>query len=214
MDKLRNSIKNKKLACIANHLIINASFMSDLGLYRGKMGVVLFFYHYARYSGKSVYSDFGGELLREIYQEIHSEMPINFVFGLCGIGWGIEYLLQNDFIKGDSNDVLEDVDRKIMEKDVLRMKDNSFETGLAGISVYVDSRLKGNSLNSSNKKTLTFDNGYLDNLLKIEPQIKKAKPKDVLSEILKDSPDSEDIHNIMFGLRKGCAGVGLKMILQ
>ena len=28
---------------IANHLIVNSSFLDDLGLYHGKMGLVLFF---------------------------------------------------------------------------------------------------------------------------------------------------------------------------
>lgn len=42
------SDKDQILTRIANHLIINTSFMTDLGLYHGKMGIVLFFAHYAQ----------------------------------------------------------------------------------------------------------------------------------------------------------------------
>ena len=47
---------------IANHLIIQTSAMDDIGLYYGKIGIVLFFAHYARYTGCSVYEDFADEL--------------------------------------------------------------------------------------------------------------------------------------------------------
>ena len=183
--------------------------MNDLGLYHGKMGIVLFFAHYARYTGEAMYDDFAGELLDEVYEEIHTDLPINFEYGLCGIGWGIEYLFQNRFIEGDSNSVLEDVDKKIMERDVLRITDKSFETGLVGISLYVKARIKGRNL-----MDITFDNAYLENMRLVESQIKKTIPKDVLSEILKDSSDHDDILKMKLGLNNGCSGMGLKTILQ
>ena len=40
---------------IANHYLFYGSFYSDLGLYNGKMGMVIFFFHYARYTGNSLY---------------------------------------------------------------------------------------------------------------------------------------------------------------
>jgi hypothetical protein len=39
--KRKNTDEKEILTRIANHLIINASFLSDLGLYHGKMGIVL-----------------------------------------------------------------------------------------------------------------------------------------------------------------------------
>ena len=52
---------------IANHYLFYGSFYSDLGLYNGKMGMIIFFFHYARYTGNSLYEDFAGELLDDIY---------------------------------------------------------------------------------------------------------------------------------------------------
>ena len=53
---------------IANHLIIQTSAMDDIGLYYGKIGIVLFFAHYSRYTGCSVYEDFADELLDTIIE--------------------------------------------------------------------------------------------------------------------------------------------------
>ncbi|MDR1224275.1 MAG: hypothetical protein LBL07_15550 [Tannerella sp.] len=55
--KRKNTAKKELLVRIASHLIINASFLSDLGLYRGKIGVVLFFYKLGRYTGKNIGGD-------------------------------------------------------------------------------------------------------------------------------------------------------------
>lgn len=47
---------------IVNHLIINNSFSDNLGLFQGKMGIVIFFY-YSRYANNLLYEEFAGELL-------------------------------------------------------------------------------------------------------------------------------------------------------
>lgn len=117
---------------IADHQMLHGSFRRDLGVLNGKMGIVLFFFHYARYTGRVLYEDFAGEMLEEVIQELHSDLPIRFSDGLCGIGWGVEYLIQNAFIEGDSDEILEDLDQKIMEWDPRRATDLSFESGLEG----------------------------------------------------------------------------------
>jgi hypothetical protein len=114
---------------IADHQMLHGSFRRDLGVLNGKMGIVLFFFHYARYTGRVLYEDFAGEMLEEVIQELHSDLPIRFSDGLCGIGWGVEYLIQNAFIAGDSDEILEDLDQKIMEWDPRRATDLSFESG-------------------------------------------------------------------------------------
>ena len=132
---------------IADHQMLHGSFRRDLGVLNGKMGIVLFFFHYARYTGRVLYEDFAGEMLEEVIQELHSDLPIRFSDGLCGIGWGVEYLIQNAFIEGDSDEILEDLDQKIMEWDPRRATDLSFESGLEGVACYSSSRLKSNLRN-------------------------------------------------------------------
>lgn len=136
MDKDKNTI----LQQIANHLIINSSFLTDLSLYHGKMGIVLFFYNYARYTQNSIYEEFAGELLDEIFEEIHDYIGVDFENGLSGIGWGILYLFQNQYADGNPDDILEEIDRKIMEVNLLKVRDCSLERGLAGLSTYLSYR--------------------------------------------------------------------------
>jgi hypothetical protein len=126
---------------IINHQISTISFDKNLGLMNGKMGCAIFFFHYARYSKQLIYEDFAGELLDEIYEDISSETPIYFRNGLSGIAWGIEYLIHQEFVNGEPNEVLIDIDRKIMERDPLRITDYTLETGLEGIAWYILTRL-------------------------------------------------------------------------
>ena len=210
MDKNNSLYKDELLIKIANHLIINASFITDLGIYHGKMGIVIFFAHYARYKSNPIYNDFAAELLNDIYDDISANTPFFFEYGLCGIGCGIEYLYQNNFVEVVSEEVMEIIDKKIMEKDLLRITDKSFKTGLTGISFYVESRLKNKS---KNRKMHAFDESYLKKIKKFESKVVSSTPKDLLSEILKDLPDNDDVHSMPLGLNKGCSGIGLKMIL-
>ena len=135
-------MKDKLLQRIARYLMLHGSFTDDIGLLHGKTGIVIFFYHYARYTEKRIYNDFAEELIEEIYKEINVSTPLNFKDGLCGIAWGIGYLIQNDFIEADPDEVLEDLDKRIMEWDVRHISDCSLETGLTGIACYVISRMR------------------------------------------------------------------------
>ena len=125
---------------IIHHLILNASFTRNLGLLDGKMGICIFFYLYARQTGSKLYEELGGYLLDEIYKEIAQSASIGFAKGLCGVAWGIEYLIQNNFVEADRDEVLEELDLKILEKDVTRIKDFSLDNGLKGIAYYVINR--------------------------------------------------------------------------
>jgi hypothetical protein len=153
-----NNNEHPLLPRVVGHLMLHAGFISDTGLYHGKMGLVLFFVHYGRYTGNSLYDDFAGELLEDICEDIHTEMPTDFENGLCGIGWGIEYLLQNGFMEGDSDEVLSDIDKKIMERDIRRITDMDFRTGLAGISCYIQKRINSPCRSRMEKP---FDELYL-----------------------------------------------------
>jgi hypothetical protein len=133
--------KNQLLQRIARYLMLHGSFTENIGLLTGKTGIAIFFYHYARYTGKRIYNDFAGELIDEIYKEIHVNTPLNFNDGLCGIAWGIEYMIRNKFIDADPDEVLEELDKKIMEWDVRHIRDYSLKTGLAGIACYIVSRM-------------------------------------------------------------------------
>ena len=70
------------------YLTINSSFMGDLELFHGRMGIILFFVRYAHTTQSKHYEDFAVCLLDELYEEVHEDLPVNLENGLCGIGWG------------------------------------------------------------------------------------------------------------------------------
>lgn len=123
----------------ARSLMLRASFVHNLGLLNGKMGIAIFFYHYARYTKCKLYEQFAGELIDEMYEDMNRNVPLGFAHGLSGIAWGIAYLLKHQFVSADE-DVLQDLDERIVQADISRMDDLSIEYGLAGIACYVLSR--------------------------------------------------------------------------
>lgn len=143
-----------------NYQMLHASFYYDIGLFNGKMGCDIFLFHAARHVKSSLYEDYAGELFGEIFEDIHEDIPIGLSHGLCGIGWGTEYLARQGFLEGDTNDVLTKIDKKIMQTDPRRIVDYSLETGLEGIVCYVLSRL-----NSSFASKKPFDEIYIEDLL-------------------------------------------------
>lgn len=207
---------------IVPHILLNSSFVPDLGLFHGKMGIVLFFAHYARYTGNPIYDDFAGKLLDEIYEDITMDLPINLEYGLCGIGWGIEYLIQNKFMDGDANEILEEIDSRIMERDPRRIKDISLEKGLGGIAFYINTRLKS----KSNTQENIFDTEFIRDL---EKAVNKSKlnNQNIYSNVLNKNKNgllklltldlpilTNDITINPVGIYKGLSGIGLKCVRQ
>ena len=140
-EKINLTAEVEGLPSISRYLMLHGSFTHNLGLMNGKMGAVLFFYHYAKYTRKTLYRRFAGEMLNEIYQEITNAYPYNFGDGLCGIAWALVYLIRNGFVStDDEKDLLSDLDAKVMEWDVRRLNDASLETGILGLGHYILSR--------------------------------------------------------------------------
>ena len=61
---------------------LNALNIRDLGLFKGKIGIVVFLYNYYRYVDKKIYKIFADELLKDLYDEISSNSTVNFESGL------------------------------------------------------------------------------------------------------------------------------------
>ena len=141
-DRNEQYDSNSLLDQTARHFLFFGSYLRHIGLFNGKMGLIIFLFHYARHSGNSLYEDFAMELFEEINRDISAETPIGLGNGLCGIGWGILYLSQNGFIENNTNEILEEMDERIMEYDLTRMKDLSLENGFQGMALYLSERLK------------------------------------------------------------------------
>ena len=153
---------SSSLKQIADYNILHGLFEKKIGLLDGQMGMSIFFFYYSRYTDNSIYANFASELLDNVCVNLSYKTPITFADGLCGIGWGIELLKKEKFIDADTDTIFSELDDKIMERNVLRVKDYSLETGLRGILAFILSRLH----NGRSKGNLyaPFDELYLSNL--------------------------------------------------
>ncbi len=141
---------------IINTLLLNASFIDNIGLMHGKMGVSIFFFHLARQTKNQIYEDYAGELIDEIYEEITANTPLDFENGLAGIGWGIEYLVQNGFIDADTDEVLEEFDNRIFKELIYNTpKEIGLLNGIVGIGAYFLKRIQNLASNEDKITTLT-----------------------------------------------------------
>lgn len=109
-------------------------------------------------SQKEEYRTCSRFLVDSVMDQLTTTVSIDFANGLSGIGWGIEYLIQNNYMKGCGADILQNLDERIMQFDVTRFKDWSLEKGLLGILHYVLYHLQGANKSGSS----VFDDSYLD----------------------------------------------------
>ena len=86
------------------------------GLMNGRMGIVIFLFHYIRQTGDSSFEDVALNLLNGIQADIHIHSPLDYNNGLTGIGAGIEYLAQQGFLYIDTDEVLDDFDSMFAEQ--------------------------------------------------------------------------------------------------
>jgi hypothetical protein len=94
-------------------LLDELSKSGSMGLHDGKMGVALCYYKQYRITRDKVYLNKGRILLNYIAANIGEIKRYSFSDGLLGIGWGVEWLAQNKYLKADTNEVLCDMDDEI-----------------------------------------------------------------------------------------------------
>lgn len=133
----------KILQQIANTIVANLANTEPVGLFSGKMGLCLFLFRYARYSGSMVYEDIASELLDNVFNQLKPNMSPSIVDGLGGIGYGLTTLLKEGLLDSDPEDnLLEDID-KILLYDIRSsfMKELHNPNPLYSSGMYLLSRL-------------------------------------------------------------------------
>jgi hypothetical protein len=173
-------------------------------------------------------------MLKQVIQNVKPDSSYSFIFGLCGIGWGIEYLYQNKFIEGDTNEILEDFDKKIMEVNPLRIENIDKDYGFGGLVLYLLARLY---TIQQEKIFNPFDKEYLSSVYErvrsiIKQRIMTSDSIDIYlafinyyeKKSLIEKPEIYDIYSLLnrknipiqgmdLGLN-GCAGAGLRLIFD
>ena len=119
----------------------------DIGLISGKMGAVIFFFHYARYTGNKYYEDIAMAFLDDIQLQLQNRTETNYRHGVAGIGIAFDYLIENEFIAADKV-LFDNCDKLLLTADF--EKDFSLYDGLIGYGWYWLSRLNGKTKLNTN----------------------------------------------------------------
>lgn len=142
-------------------LLINSYNLPNLGLLSGKMGIALFFIHYSVKTKQPIFKDYAFDIIDKITNEINQYTTYGLDSGLAGIGWGVEYLLKNEYAKGIGVEICNEIDKKIMQTDPRRINDLSLETGLEGLLHYI---LLHTQEAIIKKTPLPFDHAYFEDI--------------------------------------------------
>lgn len=125
------------------------------GLMHGNIGLSIFFYHLAQETKNPKFERLADELLDKVFANLNTSGSADFENGFCGIGWGIEYLIQNGFAEGNADEILEELDNKVFkalhENNITSLE---LTNGLSGYLFYLISRLKKPSNSESMAKRI------------------------------------------------------------
>jgi hypothetical protein len=181
---------------IINSLLLHSSFSDNLGLFNGKMGIAIAFFHLFRQTGNTLYENYAGELIDEIYEEININTHFGFEEGIAGIGWGIDYLIKKQFIEADPDEVLADIDNRLTPYVYSFPSSLSLGNGLLGIGRYYLSRVQREDANEESARLLKNKQLLIFVLDEISRRVTNTttlynEPVSALNE--KDTPRSGDV---------------------
>ncbi|WP_420187415.1 hypothetical protein M1B74_01310 [Bacteroides pyogenes] len=113
---------------LVDYLLLNAYSVNSSGLYNGKAGISLALFETARFLQDEYIEEQAFDLLQESL--ITKNNDIGFENGLSGIGYVLLYLINNNFIDADFDELFGENHGKIEEKLILLrekgIKDNMF----------------------------------------------------------------------------------------
>ena len=135
-------MEKEYIKSVVDYLAIKGMSLNCNGLWYGRMGVVIFFHYYAKYTGTEQFKALAMELFKQVKSEIQRDMPANYARGMSGIGTSIEFLAQNEFL-GLKYESLKNVDARIFFWDIIskQHEDSSLSTGLTGFGQYFLTRV-------------------------------------------------------------------------
>ena len=142
-------------------LIVDSIGMNDIGLFDGKMGIVISLITYSRNNKLKCVEEMVDFLMEQLLESMTNISPLSFSNGITGIGWGIEYLIQNGYMPGCGADICSEIDKKLMSCDIRRVGDFSLEHGIYGWLHYIVAHIQG--ANRCGKQV--FDRMYIIDLL-------------------------------------------------
>lgn len=223
------------LSQLALYIRSITTYVHTGGLYYGRLGLILFFYHYASYSNNIEYVKLADQMLIDVMSGLYADIPIEIDSGLCGLGFFLCYLISKGFVEGEIDDVLSEVDKMIVAKTDLEMSDWSFESGILGVIYYVAYRYNSGTDSCNHIFNIKYRINLLNIIEKLEAHSDWICPNPSMLQRCKDAlngstftmdwfdfwhkavfalPISPSIGRWNYGLYNGCAGYGLSVMLN
>lgn len=106
------------------------------------MGKIIGFYRLYRQTAEEEWEEKAEVLLDEVMENCSLELPVTYGDGLCGVGVGIEYLLQEGFVEGDADEILWQIDCRVFNTINSRAIGTlGIGKGICGLAYYLYYRL-------------------------------------------------------------------------
>ncbi len=140
---------NDRLNIITDLISKNISATDNPGLFNGKMGICIFLFWAGRKKNYPKYNDLAESLIDQILESLGDNLiQIDLENGLAGIACGIEHLVQHNFLDGETDDILSEIDDKIFQfltNNIKLLVD--IRNGLLGYGFYLLMRLHYKEIN-------------------------------------------------------------------
>lgn len=184
MDEIIEIVEFTKEEELTHYLLLNAALMPDMGILNGRMKAILHFLELSGKEDKPYYEDFAIELLDEILDTINENFPVCFGHGLCGIGWGIEYIIKKRWLAVDE-DICAPYDKLVARYIRQERYDGvGVYNGLTGVLLYLLSRIEnpsvtpGSSVLAENKKQIDLVINRMSRIMTVEAVLQLLKEKE------------------------------------
>jgi hypothetical protein len=189
MQRIKHYKMKQKLFFLKHYtlqLFKKGKSTSNLGLWNGKMEVAIYLFHLSQITQEEEYLLHANELIDDICENISNEIPFYFENGLLGIGCGLQYIINERFMEGDSDDILSEIDQVAINAINSRpINSLSFKSGVCGIAFYLYHRLKNRSEDNDNTIILKLKE-YLIYLI------------DWIEELLLKTEEAQDYNDAYF----------------
>jgi hypothetical protein len=118
------------------------------GLFNGLTGISMCYFILSRITGQQHHRKTALRYLGQVQQSIPAINDLGFAEGLAGIGWAVEWLVQQDYVKANTDTVLADLDDTIYTAVIFSSDVSlSLEDGVIGKALYFLYRMQNRGEN-------------------------------------------------------------------
>lgn len=165
------------------------------------IGMVIFLYQYSRLIDNATYKIQADKSLEKVMKNINEYTGNDFNNNIWGIGWGIEYLIQNGYVEGDADVILEDIDNIALSQiNENTLPNVGLNAGIIGIGRYLLARITSEKTSEQSRNHLRLKE-YLIYLIDwLESRLSESTG--CIDEIIEFSTDLLQIRFYPYKVRK------------